>query len=114
MVPGHVADFEREYPGPVAFLHIDADLYSSTKYVFDMLEDHIVPGTVIQFDEFFNFPGWREGEYKAFCEFCEIANVKVEYGGYTRWGEQVMVRVLEIGRNNRSRCNEGQAASVEV
>lgn len=85
------------HPGPIAFLHLDADLYSSTKTVFDLLGDRIVPGTVIQFDEYFNYPGWQEGEYKAFQEFVESRQVEFEYLGYCDQHEQVSVRVVRVG-----------------
>ena len=49
--------FVREKKEPAAFLHLDADLYSSTRTVLDLLDDRIVPGTVIQFDEYFGYPG---------------------------------------------------------
>jgi hypothetical protein len=62
--------FKKDHPEPLAFGHLDADLYVSTKDVFDALGDHIVPGTVLQFDEFLNYPGWQDGESKAFLEFC--------------------------------------------
>lgn len=62
-------DFVARNPGPVAFLHVDCDLYSSTKTIFRYLGDRIVTGTVIVFDEYFNYPGWQEHEHKAFQEF---------------------------------------------
>lgn len=37
---------------------------------------------VLVFDEFFNYPGWKYGEYKAFMEFVESNNVKYKYIGY--------------------------------
>src|SRR5262245_45116823 len=37
--------FVAEHPGPVAFLHVDCDLYSSTKTVFRFLGERIGPGT---------------------------------------------------------------------
>src|SRR5580704_7865699 len=40
-------------PGPIAFIHIDCDLYSSTKTIFTMLSDRLGPGTIILFDEYF-------------------------------------------------------------
>jgi len=46
-------------------MHMGA--YSSTKTVFDTLADRIVPGTVIVFDEFFNYPGSKRGESKGVC-----------------------------------------------
>jgi hypothetical protein len=84
-------------PGPMAFMHMDADLYSSTRTIFEILGDRIVPGTVIQFDEYFNYPGWQGGEHKAFTEFVKARNVKFEYLGYVDVHEQVAVRIQSIG-----------------
>ena len=91
--------FKKEYPGPVVFLHMDADLYSSTKDVFDALGDRIIPGAIIQFDEFFNYPGWEHGEAKAFREFVDRNKVEVEYLGYCdgQTNQQLAVRILRNG-----------------
>lgn len=62
----------------VAFMHIDCDLYSSTKTVFDCFQDRIVPGTVIVFDEYYNYPGFEEHEYKAFKEFLQMKSYEAE------------------------------------
>lgn len=88
--------FLRDHPEPIEFLHIDADLYSSAKTVLDLLGDRIVAGTVIEFDEFFNYPGWKEGEYRAFSEFCVSRDVELRYIGYTRNDEQVALKILKI------------------
>jgi len=64
-------DFARSHPGPISFIHIDCDIYSSTKTVFDNFGPKIVPGTVIMFDEYMDYPGWREHEFKAFQEFIQ-------------------------------------------
>jgi predicted O-methyltransferase YrrM len=61
--------FLEENTGPVRFLHVDCDLYSSTREVLEILAERIVPGTVIVFDEYINFPGWQRHEYRAFQEF---------------------------------------------
>ena len=73
--------FLAAHPGPVRFLHLDADTYESTAYVLDQLEERIVPGTVIQFDEYFGYNGWRFGEYKAFEEFIERTGRTFTYLG---------------------------------
>jgi len=86
-----VPEFARQNPGPMAFMHMDADLYSSTKTVFDTLADRIVPGTVIVFDEFFNYPGWKRGESKAFAEMVAARGLKFEYLGYA--DQQVAVKI---------------------
>ena len=89
--------FREKHRQPILFMHMDADLYSSTKTVFDVLGEGIVAGTVIQFDEFFDYPGWANGEYRAFSEFVKARTVAFEYVGYCSNGEQVAVRITSIG-----------------
>jgi hypothetical protein len=83
--------FIKEHGEPVGFIHIDCDLYSSTKTVFELLAPRIHPGCVIVFDEYFNYPGWENGEHKAFQEFIQGAGLAYEYIGYNRCYEQVAV-----------------------
>jgi hypothetical protein len=44
----------------VSFIHLDADLYSSTKYILDVLKDYIDRDCIIVFDELVNYPGFDE------------------------------------------------------
>jgi hypothetical protein len=85
--------FLKDHSQRVAFLHVDCDLYSSTKTIFDLLGSQIQDGTVIVFDEYFNYAGWREGEYKAFQEFLKTSGLTYEYLGYNRYQEQVAVKI---------------------
>ena len=84
--------FVKEHPEPCAFIHVDCDLYSSTKTIFDNLKNQIVSGTIIAFDEYFNYPGWQEGEYKAFMEFILENHLEFEYIARTEH-EQVAVKI---------------------
>ena len=54
-----------------SLIHIDCDLYSSTKYVLDTLVQHnrIVSGTIIMFDELIGYENFKTHEFKALCEF---------------------------------------------
>lgn len=72
-----------ENPGHVAFLHMDADLYSSTIYVLNQLKDRIQKGTVIVFDEYNFFLDPTFAEKKAFEEFVAENNIKYEIIGQT-------------------------------
>jgi hypothetical protein len=89
--------FRTEHAEPMAFMHMDADLYSSTRDVLTILRDRIVPGTVIQFDEFFNYPAWREHEYKAFIDFVEQNDIEFDYIGYCTTSQQVAVKIRGAG-----------------
>jgi len=59
--------------GPCGFIHVDCDIYSSTRDVLFLLNGRIVPGTVIVFDELYPFgskyPRWEHHEWKALCEW---------------------------------------------
>ena len=82
------------HPGPIAFLHIDSDLYQSAKCVFEHLHERIVPGTVIVFDEYFNYPNWKAHEFRAFQELVERCQIRYQYLGYARF--QVALRIDDI------------------
>jgi hypothetical protein len=65
----------------IAFLHMDADLYSSTKEVLFSLNEFIVPGTVIVFDEWIynHNEYYNDHEAKAFFEWANIKNREYEF-----------------------------------
>jgi hypothetical protein len=77
-----------------AFIHVDCDLYSSTKTVFEYLEKKIRDGSILLFDEYFNYPGWQDNEFRAFQEFIAKTGKKYEYIGYVKNYEQVAVKML--------------------
>lgn len=72
----------KEIAKPIALLHVDCDLYSSTKDIFDNLSDFILPGTVIVFDEWYynmvDIPVNRQHEQKAFYEWVTYHNRSFE------------------------------------
>jgi hypothetical protein len=87
-------EWAQKNQGAVAFMHVDCDLYSSTMDILNALQDRIQPGTVVLFDEYFNYPNWENHEYKAWQEFVKRTNIRYEYLGYAR--QQVAVRVVSI------------------
>ncbi len=76
----------------IAFMHIDCDLYTSTKTIFNNLHPYLANGTIIVFDEYFNYPGWQLGEFKAFQELILENGWDYEYIGAAE--EQVAVRII--------------------
>jgi hypothetical protein len=82
---------EENKDADVSVIHIDCDLYSSTVTVLEATKDFFRPGLIVVFDEYHGYPGWENGEYKAFEEFCEKYSVGFEPIGYGP--EQFVVRI---------------------
>ncbi len=73
-LPGYVLP-----PHEALFVNIDADLYSSARYVLAALQHAIVPGAYIYFDEFCH----RSDEMRAFDEFLSATGMKFRAVGAT-------------------------------
>jgi hypothetical protein len=82
-----------------ALVSIDCDLYESAKTVLSLMDDLIVVGTVIYFDEICDwggaqdrYPNWPHGEYRAFCEWVHWSKSEVAViGRNDRYGAAVRV-----------------------
>jgi len=79
----------------IALLHVDCDIYSSTVTIFALLASRLAPGTVIVFDEYFNYPNWQRHEWKAFQEFVRDSGFSYRYLGFAQKNGHVAVRLGE-------------------
>lgn len=82
-----IPEFIKNNDEQIAYLNIDCDLYSSTSTVFNYLGNRIQKGTIIHFDEFLNFPDWRNHEFKAWNEFVEENKILFDYIAIGNRGE---------------------------
>src|SRR5215813_8715598 len=69
----------------VAFVNIDSDIYSSARTVLRNLNNRIVQGTILYFDEITGwgdlveqYDTWEEGEYRALLEWLSEYDREVE------------------------------------
>ena len=74
--------WKEDHKRHISFMNIDCDLYKSTKTILELLNDQIVAGTLIRFDDLLPspispYPKWEEGEWKALVEWCEHYNREV-------------------------------------
>lgn len=76
-----------------AIIHIDCDVYQSTKDVLIKMEPTFQEGTIILFDDWFNFKANpNKGEQRAFKEFVNITKWKfIEYQTYATFGKSFIV-----------------------
>lgn len=83
--------FLETHPGPVRFVNIDCDLYSSTRTVLALLAARIVPGTVIVFDEYLCTEHWRDDEFRAFQEAVAAHGWRYDYIAFSLLSKQAVV-----------------------
>jgi len=81
------------HPGPVRFAHVDCDLYSSTAEVLSAIAPRLVRGSVLVFDEYLNYPGWKQHEFRAFQEFVAAHSLRYDYLGFASAHSSVAVRI---------------------
>ena len=89
-------DFMDSNSGPVHLLHIDCDLYSSTKTIFQHTSNRLVSGSIIVFDEI-TMGDDIEHELLAFFEL--VRDEKIEYEWVARSNtnfNNVAVRILKV------------------
>lgn len=81
----------------IGFIHIDCDLYQSTYEVLDVIlgKHNLFPenGILILFDEFFGYPGFEEGEFKAFFEIIKKYNLSYRFVGFSNQQASVIVSI---------------------
>ena len=90
--------FLAEHNGTVAFVHVDCDLYSSTKTVLELLKPRLQVGTTLVLDDFLIEPGWQQQEHKAWFDFIdEHPQIKWKYLGYQQEWPSVGVQITNVG-----------------
>jgi hypothetical protein len=61
-------DFLSKNDGPIALLHIDTDTYTPCRSILTLCKERLISGSIVLFDDFLAYPGWRHGEAKALSE----------------------------------------------
>ena len=76
----------------IIFVHMDLDTYESTKFVLIKLKPYLKANSVILFDQLYNYPGWKEGEFKALSEVFNETDYK--YLAFAKYSKQVLIQIL--------------------
>jgi Macrocin-O-methyltransferase (TylF) len=82
----------------IGFLHVDCDIYASARFVLANLADRFQIGTVIRFDEYFNYPNWRKHEFRAWQETVAEFGLTYDYIAFQAQDGAVAVRITGLGR----------------
>lgn len=85
--------FFGEHAGPIRLLHVDCDLYSSTRTVLAHADPRLVPGRIVVFDDLLGYPGYAAHELRAFEEFAASRRVRWSLVAACLLGREVAVRI---------------------
>lgn len=66
----------------IYLIHIDCDTYESSKFVLESLGNKLIKGTIILFDEYLAYVGWKNHEFKAWQEVSKSRKLKYKYLAY--------------------------------
>jgi hypothetical protein len=63
-------------------VHVDCDTYAATLDVLEICSGYVEHGLVLHFDDYFGFPDWRTGGFKALKEMSEKRGWRLTYLSY--------------------------------
>ena len=76
--------WRRENPGADVpmLVHVDCDTYAATVDVLEFCSGYVEDGLVLHFDDYFGFPDWRTGGFKALQEISEKRRWRLTWLSY--------------------------------
>lgn len=87
-------DFSTQLNAPIALLHVDCDLYSSTWTVLTHLGPRLAPGSLLVFDDFLSYEGYEQHEFRAAHEYFAASAQQFELVGAVLLGRAVAYRLV--------------------
>jgi len=102
LVVGNVKDtlskfISKNKDSKINFIHMDIDNFTATKFILEMLKPQLNDKAIIVFDEYYNFQGWKFGEFKAFSEL--FSENEFNYKCFSADGEQVVIEYNKMLNN---------------
>jgi hypothetical protein len=61
-------NFLKAHNPKINFVHLDINLYKSTKFILEKIKPYLIKNSIIIFDQLYNYIGWEYGEYKSLIE----------------------------------------------
>ena len=68
MVQDTLQGFLKENTEPIILAHMDMDTYTPGKFVLENIKSRLIEGSLILFDDFYGYGGWRNHDFKSLNE----------------------------------------------
>jgi hypothetical protein len=91
-LPGFLESW-RQAPPDIALVHIDCDIFSSTRTVLTALEPYVGAGDIVAFDELMNYSEFATNEFLALYLFLQRTGLDFEWAA--TWGRPYPLRETE-------------------
>lgn len=75
----------------IRLCHVDCDTYESSLFVLEHVAARLVKGSIVLFDEYYGYPNWRFGEFRAWQEVCAKKGLSYRYIAFSEM--QVAVEI---------------------
>lgn len=92
LVEDTLDDFLNKHNPKIYFVHMDLDVYGPTEFTLRKLKSYLAKGSIILFDELYNYINWKEGEYKALKEVFD--DKEYRYRAFNLQNCQVAIEIL--------------------
>jgi Macrocin-O-methyltransferase (TylF) len=89
--------FLKEWSGRISIVHVDCVLYESTLACLEPLIPHVQVGTVVVFDEYYNYENFAHHEWLAWREVRTKHGLQASCVAYD--GRRAAFRITELGRS---------------
>ena len=87
-------DFLKTKKEKIQFLHMDLDTFESSKFVLSLLKERFQKGTIIIFDQLYNYSGWKSGEFKALQE--TLSEEQYRYLAFSTDNCQAVIEIIKV------------------
>ena len=84
-------DFLKKHNPTINFVHLDMDTYPATIYALERLKPFFNKDAIIIFDELYDYPGWKDGEYKALKEV--FKDDEYIFKAFNTLGTEVVIQI---------------------
>jgi hypothetical protein len=74
----------------INFIHMDVDTYESSLFILKEIKPNLAKGSIILFDELYNYVNWQENEYKALSEVFKENEYK--FIAFSKEGAEVVLK----------------------
>jgi hypothetical protein len=101
-----LSNFLKEKNQKIRFIHLDLDLYSASKYAFDIIFDWLEDEAIIVIDDVYGLPSWEEYSIKSLADSFNELKYEVEPIATCGWKDGWASMALKVKRKNSKTYNK--------